>query len=162
MKISKTFVIVLSGVILLSFLLMLQMPRHYNWNVNYNVNSREPFGTKLFDSLMRASLPNGYEITTDDIDEYLRTRLSTEGEIQENILLIDEQTQISQVTDSLLYSFALRGGKVVIACSRIYTNKYSNTICQEQEYKNEPREDTDQDEEQDESEDSISIEDSTD
>lgn len=162
MKISKTFVIVLSGVILLAFLLMLQMPRHYNWNVNYNVNSREPFGTKLFDSLMRASLPNGYEITTDDIDEYLRTRLSTEGEIQENILIIDEQTQISQVTDSLLYSFALRGGKVVIACSRIYTNKYSNTIRQEQEYKNEPREDTDQDEEQDESEDSISIEDSTD
>lgn len=146
MKISRKFVLILTGIILLCFLLMLQMPRHFNWNATFNINSSEPFGTKLFDSLMSASLPNGYELTTDDLDDYLRARLNEEGEVSENLLIIDEQVRISQVTDSLLYTFAKRGGKAIIACSKIYADRYTNTIKQEQGSENEEivPEDTDE------------------
>lgn len=63
MRKSGTLITLLVAVfIVIVFIAMRFSPRLYRWEESYAPGDGQPFGAVLFDSLMRSSLPNGYEV----------------------------------------------------------------------------------------------------
>lgn len=133
MRISRTFIFCCVAAVLLVFFIQLHLPRHFSWDDSYNVNSTQPFGTALFDSMVSQALPYGYDFYTDELDGYLKSSLRRDTVIAENLLLIDTRFDISQVTDSLLYYYAMRGGNILIAAAEVRAYRYGATIREDLE-----------------------------
>lgn len=128
MKISRKFILVCILLILFVFFIQMQLPRRFHWQETYNINSSEPFGTYLFDSLLVSMTDGNYDFENGDLDIYLKQRLRKDSVIHENLLLIDRYHSFSQLTDSLLYHYALRGGNVLIVGNHIAADDYGTTI----------------------------------
>ena len=48
-----------------------QMPRHFTWKATFAHADRQPFGCYVMDSVLRASLPHGYEVIGSDFEQYI-------------------------------------------------------------------------------------------
>ena len=59
---NKRFVLGIIGFMVLVFILQLRMPREFSWEMTFSRDSSEPFGCQLFDSLMSASMKQGYTV----------------------------------------------------------------------------------------------------
>lgn len=70
MKLSRGFIVLVIIIFALMLLVNISRPRVFNWNDTFSYSSTEPFGCKLYDSLMRASTPNGYSISPLTINEW--------------------------------------------------------------------------------------------
>lgn len=70
MKLSRGFVVLVILIFGVMFLVNLLRPRVFNWDETYSYSSTEPFGCKLYDSVMRVSAPNGYTVSPRTINEW--------------------------------------------------------------------------------------------
>ena len=62
MKFSRLYILGIVGFLLLVFIVEYRMPRRYNWNPTFSARSEQPFGCQLFDSVLSATLPDGYRV----------------------------------------------------------------------------------------------------
>lgn len=59
---NKRFVFGIVVFIVLVFFMQLRMPKQFSWDATYRHDSGDPFGCKVFDSLMSVSLDNDYTV----------------------------------------------------------------------------------------------------
>ena len=69
---NKKFLIFIVGFLVLVFLLELSAPSMFVWDPTFSHHDRQPFGCAVFDSLMKKSVPAGYEVTRKTIAQLER------------------------------------------------------------------------------------------
>ena len=77
MKSSYKFFLSMMVLFILMFLLQMQLPKKFVWNPTFYHADRQTFGCYVFDSIMRQSLPQGYQVTDKtfrQLDEENRNR----------------------------------------------------------------------------------------
>ena len=96
---------------ILMFLLQMQLPKKFVWNPTFYHADRQPFGCYVFDSIMRQSLPQGYQVTAKtfrQLDEENRNRKIA-------VVVLDNSLRLKKVDVGHLRKIAQRGGKVMVA-----------------------------------------------
>ena len=96
---------------ILMFLLQMQLPKKFVWNPTFYHADRQPFGCYVFDSIMRQSLPQGYQVTAKtfrQLDEENRNRKIA-------VVVLDNSLRLKKVDVGHLQKIAQRGGKVMVA-----------------------------------------------
>lgn len=108
MKISRTFLLTLLAVVLAIFVINLQRPPRYVWKQTYHPADKNPFGSYVFDSVMRASLPHGYRVCDSTLYQL--------GERREvlNVMVVTSQLRVDSLDIVGLKSILRRGGKVLL------------------------------------------------
>lgn len=89
----------------------------YKWDASLSHESKEPFGTALFDKLMESSLPGGYEIK-EDINDELNPNTDAILYLKDDIYFY-EGSQEKQRADKLV-QFVKNGGVVIISTFSLY------------------------------------------
>ena len=112
MKGMRTFIIAI--VILFVSMMFIEMatPKHFTWKPTFTHNDDEPFGSALFDSVMVASLPQGYTTTTLTLSQ-LETAIPA---AEHHVYLITTQGQPLSISDeAALMSMLMRGDQFLVA-----------------------------------------------
>ena len=73
MKFSRLYILGIVGFLLLVFIVEYRMPRRYNWNPTFSARSEQPFGCQLFDSVLSANMPKGYQVTRQTLYQLQQT-----------------------------------------------------------------------------------------
>ena len=69
---NKKFLIFIVGFLVLVFLLELSAPSMFVWLPTFSHYDKQPFGCEVFDSLMKKSVPAGYEVTRKTLSQLER------------------------------------------------------------------------------------------
>lgn len=72
MKASRLFVVVIIALMAVMMLFEMNAPTRFKWDeVSHSCKSKQPFGCYVMDSVLRASLPQGYEVLGNGIEKYI-------------------------------------------------------------------------------------------
>ena len=72
MKTSRLFVVVIIALMALILLFEMNAPTRFKWDeISQSHKSKQPFGCYVMDSVLRASLPQGYEVLGNGIEKYI-------------------------------------------------------------------------------------------
>jgi hypothetical protein len=71
MKASRIFIVVIIALMAVILLFEMNAPTRFQWdNTSQSYKSKQPFGCYVMDSVLRASLPQGYEVLGNGIEKY--------------------------------------------------------------------------------------------
>lgn len=87
-----------------ALIFFLSRERHFNWNQRYLTRSDEPYGLKLFDKLMKESMPKGYEVM----------RFPDKKSKEYNLLVIAESFKLSRRNTIAIYYHLKAGNDVML------------------------------------------------
>lgn len=101
-----TFVVVFLALV---FVMEYQMPRRFSWNPSFSHIDKQPFGCYVFDSVLSASLSDGYEVTK-------KTLYQLRGEHRRmGVLVVAEYLYNMNETDvDNLLAMAAEGSKILL------------------------------------------------
>ena len=101
-----TFVVVFLALV---FVMEYQMPRRFTWNPSFSHIDKQPFGCYVFDSVLSASLSDGYEVTK-------KTLYQLRGEHRRmGVLVVAEYLYNMSETDvDNLLAMAAEGSKILL------------------------------------------------
>ena len=101
-----TFVVVFLALV---FVMEYQMPRRFTWNPSFSHIDKQPFGCYVFDSVLSASLSDGYEVTK-------KTLYQLRGEHRRmGVLVVAEYLYNMNETDvDNLLAMAAEGSKILL------------------------------------------------
>lgn len=109
---------IIGVLILLTIVLVIEyrMPRRFEWVATFSHTDPQPFGSMVFDSVMEASMPQGYEVRKSTIwqmqhDSTFATPKS---------LLIVTQDNLDDSNADALLQLASEGHIVMLATNRLY------------------------------------------
>ena len=122
MKISRSFIIAISVLLILMFALQLNLPQRYSWIPTFSHKDKNPFGSYVFDSIMSQSVPSGYSVT----DKTLY-RICHDGN-KVNVLIISDDVNLSKTDVDAIKDIAGRGGNVLIAGNSKTYNTTSDSL----------------------------------
>lgn len=122
MKISRSFIIAISVLLILMFALQLNLPQRYSWIPTFSHKDKNPFGCYVFDSIMSQSVPSGYSVT----DKTLY-RICHDGN-KINVLIISDDVNLSKTDVDAIKDIAGRGGNVLIAGNSKTYNTTSDSL----------------------------------
>lgn len=122
MKISRSFIIAISVLLILMFALQLNLPQRYSWIPTFSHKDKNPFGCYVFDSIMSQSVPSGYSVT----DKTLY-RICHDGN-KVNVLIISDDINLSKTDVDAIKDIAGRGGNVLIAGNSKTYNTTSDSL----------------------------------
>lgn len=72
MKVNGLFIAVMIVLMAVMILFEMNAPTRFQWDdTSQSYKSKQPFGCYVMDSVLRASLPQGYEVCGTDIDKYI-------------------------------------------------------------------------------------------
>ena len=72
MKSSRLFIVVIIALMAVILLFEMNAPARFNWDdLSRSYKSKQPFGCYVMDSVLRASLPHGYEVIGSDFEQYI-------------------------------------------------------------------------------------------
>ena len=72
MKGSKWFIIGIVVLLAVVLVLEVKIPRRYSWDESYEHNNVQPFGCYVMDSILSASVTQGYSVTGRTLPQLLR------------------------------------------------------------------------------------------
>ena len=119
MKDNTRFILGIVAFLVLVFVLMLQMPRQFNWSMSFHHDSDQPFGCKLFDQLMEASLPNGYEVSQKTFPMLVREKDSLQDDRSYLVFSTDYSFCSDSLTIAKLFQLARSGDKIFLLCGEL-------------------------------------------
>ena len=101
-----TFVVVFLALV---FVMEYQMPRRFSWNPSFSHIDKQPFGCYVFDSVLSASLSDGYEVTK-------KTLYQLRGEHRRmGVLVVAEYLyNMSEMDVDNLLAMAAEGSKILL------------------------------------------------
>ena len=113
---NKKFLIFIVGFLVLVFLLEMSAPSKFVWGPTFSHYDKQPFGCEVFDSLMKKSVPAGYEVTRKTLSQLEREGYGKKphGFLIQSIDFNPSPTDL-RALDRLLKA----GNKVFIATSSI-------------------------------------------
>ncbi|MBR5727612.1 MAG: hypothetical protein IKX39_03095 [Muribaculaceae bacterium] len=100
-------------------------PRRFNWDVTYAHASDEPFGCELFDSVMSASLKQGYTTSSLTLSQLEKTIPSDERHIY---LIIAEDEPFTDTDGKALLNMLKRGDQFLVAAGSWRADTYEEAL----------------------------------
>ena len=127
MKHSGVFIAALVVVMLVIIIIEAMTPRRFSWQQTYAHTSDEPFGCALVDSLLAASLPNGYEVSP---KSFAQIRDDSGFAQKHTFLVVNRQfDDYNHPLQGLpLLELAERGHNVVIATTALEDDTLSHKL----------------------------------
>lgn len=110
---NRRFLIAMAVLFFVLFAVQLLLPKAFVWNPTFYHEDRQPLGCYVFDSIMRQSLPNGYQVTQKSF--YQLDKMSKNKKIA--VLVVVDYKYIKNLDVVHLENIARRGGKVMIVSS---------------------------------------------
>ena len=88
------------------------MPRRYNWQPTFSARSEQPFGCQLFDSVLSATMPKGYQVIRQTLYQ-----LQQADSIHPRAILILGETlyDLGDVDIKTMFRMAERGNRFLLA-----------------------------------------------
>lgn len=112
---NHVFLIVMAVLFCLLFVVQMNMPRSFVWYQTYSHLDRQPFGSYVFDSIMKETMPKGYQVTRQSF--YQLDKLNENKKI--SVLLLADSRQLAKLDIIHLENIARRGGRVLVVISGI-------------------------------------------
>lgn len=91
----------------------LSVPKSFVWKPTYSRHDGQPFGCKVFDDVVGASLPDGYRVTDETLYRLFRDSVRNTG-----ILIIAEELDLMEADIEAMFSLAGKGCRFVLITSR--------------------------------------------
>ena len=114
MKGNTRFVIGIAAFLVLVFVLQLNMPRQFRWIESFRHNDDQPFGCKLFDRVLTASLPEGYEVSQKSFPMLLADSGATECK-RSFLVLSDFLPGMDSLSINAMLQLAHDGNKIFLS-----------------------------------------------
>ena len=109
------FILGIIALLALFFVLEYQMPRKFQWVPTFAHSDPQPFGCLVFDSVLKASMPNGYTVERRTLWQMEKDSVFTTPKAVIIITEEDIDAQIKKVLD-----LANRGNTMLVATSDLY------------------------------------------
>lgn len=79
MKFNRAFIVIIIVLMAVILLFEISAPNRFSWDdYSQSSNSKNPFGCYVMDSVLKASLPQGYEVLGAGIRQYVGPRRGDE------------------------------------------------------------------------------------
>lgn len=128
MKINGTFVAVIVVLMAVMILFEMKAPSRFDWyDQEYSCNSKQPFGCYVMDSVLRASLPQGYEVRGQNIK--MRRDMKLDGKLH-TFLFVNSHGDFISSHDVDFLEMIKAGNNVVIAADYVGYNTRVNDVCE--------------------------------
>lgn len=121
---SKIFVFVIAVLLIVAVLIELSVPKRFIWEPTFNPNSKEPFGSILFDSLAKSSMKNGYTVKHTTFYQLLN---DSSVKSPRSIIDIHSSYKYEGLELKSMLDFVSKGNKVLI-CSDKFTSEFADTL----------------------------------
>lgn len=108
MRFNKWFVMGVLLFLAVVFVMEYRMPRKFQWIPTYNHQDRQPFGCYVFDSVLKASLPQGYRVEKKSFYQLY------EDTTRRAILLVDNGLPLTKDVVSVIMKLAERGNHIML------------------------------------------------
>lgn len=113
MKSMRGFIIAIIALFALMMLIEANSPRHFKWTTSFAHADDQPFGCALFDSVMSASLPQGYTTTQESVYQLFTSMPSDERHVY--LIITDDYVFLSEAEASAIMQFLERGDQIIIS-----------------------------------------------
>lgn len=129
MKGSRWFILFIVVFLLIMFSVEYHLPKKFVWSPTFSHTDEQPFGCALFDSLLSASLPNGYAVTKSTFYQ-----LEQEDSMNKRgVLVVADRLNLSEVDVKAMLQMAERGDKIMLVGS-MYNRFVKDTLGFESYY----------------------------
>lgn len=110
MRSNRKFVIGIVAFLVLVLIAELNMPQKFSWNPTFRSDDRQPLGAYVVDSLMKVSMPHGYQL----VDKTLYQLSQDTTGIQPNIVVVGEEPSFTKTDMRALRRMLNQGRKVLL------------------------------------------------
>lgn len=123
---NRRFLIAMVVLFFILFAVQMLLPKSFVWKPTFYHEDRQPFGCYVFDSIMKQSLSNGYEVSQKTF--YQLDKQNPNRKIA--VLVVVSYQYIKELDVAHLENIARRGGKVLIVstggliCDSVDKSKY--------------------------------------
>ncbi len=128
MKISRGFIVFVVVFVAIVVGSMLLQPKQFNWSPTYGSADHQPLGCYVFDSIMRQTMPRGYEVsgkTFYQLNHDSTSRLRS-------ILVVADELKLSKTDLDNMLSLAAKGNRIFLAAGRDASEK--DVVIEEEYY----------------------------
>ena len=123
MKGSHWFIIFIVAFLVIMFAVEYHLPKKFVWTPTFGHYDDQPFGCAVFDSLLSASLPNGYTLSKKTFYQ-----LEEEDTLHSRgILAVAHDMALTDIDVKSLLKMAERGNKVMLA-STMFSRYLKDTL----------------------------------
>ena len=108
MKFSRVYIVCILLFLLLVFLSEYRMPKHFRWEPTFSHNDKQPFGCYVFDSVLSASLSQGYTVNRQTLYQ-LRSLKKPHG-----ILVLADELSMTKADVKSVLTLAEKGHRLLL------------------------------------------------
>lgn len=112
---NRKFLIAIVALLLLVFLFEYRMPRHFRWEPTFAHRDPQPFGCMVFDSVLAASMPQGYTVTRQTLWQMQHD--STFMAARHGIVVLLGDNSLGATVRKQVFKMAAAGNTVLVATS---------------------------------------------
>jgi len=132
MKASRVFIVVIIALMAVILLFELNAPTRFKWDdKSQSYNSKQPFGCYVMDSVLRASLSQGYEVCGSDIDQYFGRTINSR---KYTFLFTNNYADVAYFKDVDLLDLIKDGNNVVLATDENYYSYEVSDLSEELDF----------------------------
>ena len=133
MKSHGKFILVILLMLVAVVVIEYRMPRRFIWQPTFSHSDAQPFGCLVFDSVMKASLPNGYTVDRRTLFQLFQDGVITHPKFYKDSvatspksLVIITKEMIGEGTRDYILQLADEGNTVMVATT--YLNEWADTL----------------------------------
>ena len=108
MKGSRIFIICITAMVIILFMVQLQMPKQFSWKPTFAHKDRNPFGCYVVDSILSHTMPMGYTVNAKSLYEL------SQSDRRQGVLIVSNQLELTETDYKSVKNILKRGGKVMI------------------------------------------------
>lgn len=108
MKSKRMLFILIALFVVIAAILQMQVPQRFNWDETYSPSNANPFGTQLFDSVLKASMPKGYKTQNLTLWQAAKKNDKT------NLLVLEKRIDIDSLTWQAINTLTRQGRKIIL------------------------------------------------
>ena len=120
MKFSRVYMLCIVAFLAVVFVAEYRMPRRFNWHPSFSAKSTQPFGSQLFDSVLKATLPNGYRVTRQTLYQLEQADTTRRQTV---LVVADHLYNLENIDVKTMLRMAERGNKIILVahgfCSQV-------------------------------------------
>ncbi len=128
MKANRIFIVVIIALMAVILLFQVNAPTRFRWDdVSQSYKSKQPFGCYVMDSVLHASLPQGYEVLGNNIEKYIGKKYKGG---KHTFLLTNNSSDIISSSDVDFLELIKDGNNIILATDDYYN--YNNKDFEEE------------------------------
>ena len=136
MKASRIYIIGLLLFLVLMIMLEYSLPKKFVWRPTFSQHDHQPFGSAVFDDVVRTSLPDSSstgELPAYSVVDQTLYQLSMDSVTNRSILIVTEFLSLTETDREALLKMLDRGNKVMLVASS-FDYKLKDTLCFKSNY----------------------------